>query len=246
MNHENGSPSAAAVAAGLSFPLGPGYAERQERSRSAAEPARLPLDRPLAAVAKRTLDLALALLVILGLLSWLLPLVALLIWLDDPGPVFFAQRREGRGGRPFACLKFRTMVPNADADHLPVQEQDPRITRVGRFLRERHIDEFPQFLNVLRGDMSVVGPRPHMLSENRYYDQRITAYAFRHCVRPGITGPGQLQGRGLPPGKKMEQRVRLDHFYIRHWTFWWDIRIIGRTCVYFWSKPRRQATAPRS
>lgn len=182
---------------------------------------------------KRILDLVVSSLVVLFILSWLIPICALLITMDSRGPVFFVQRRVGRGGRSFNCLKFRTMVLNNEANKRQASENDSRITRVGSFLRTCNIDEFPQFLNVLLGDMSIVGPRPHMHVDCNKFSSFVPEYKFRNMVRPGITGLAQVKGyRG--PTKDFESifhRYQFDAFYIRNANIWLDLRIVRQTAV---------------
>ena len=170
-------------------------------------------------LAKRIFDLSVALLVIAGVLSWLLPLLALLIKLDSKGPVFFVQRRVGRYSRPFLCYKLRSMV-------------NGRITRLGGWLRRTHLDELPQFFNVLLGSMSVVGPRPYMLSDCCRFAELVPDADLRHRVRPGITGMAQAKGlHGMVSKEKrvIVQRYQWDAHYIRHAGFRLDMEILGRT-----------------
>src|SRR5688572_10061149 len=141
---------------------------------------------------KRLLDIIFSSVVILLVLSWLLPLIALLILFDSRGPVFFIQTRIGQAGKPFRCIKLRTMVRNDDADERQANDDDDRITRLGRFLRNTNIDELPQFFNVFMGHMSVVGPRPHMVADCIRFSFVISSYHFRNLVRPGITGLAQV------------------------------------------------------
>lgn len=159
--------------------------------------------------------------------------VAIAIKASSPGPIFFKQERTGYRGRSFKCYKFRTMRVNAAADHAQATADDPRKTRVGDFLRRTSIDELPQFINVIRGDMSVVGPRPHMLKHTEDYTRLIDQYMVRHVVKPGITGWAQVNGyRGLTDELwKMEKRVEYDVWYIENWHFWLDIKIIIRTIM---------------
>ena len=162
----------------------------------------------------------------------LLVLVAILIKLDSPGPIFFVQRRYGFNQQPFRIIKFRTMRTLDDGPVIrQARQNDPRLTRIGRFLRRWNIDEIPQLFNVLTGDMSLVGPRPHALSHDREYEQRISRYARRHNVRPGITGWAQIHGyRGeTDTEEKMRKRVEYDLFYIDNWSLWLDFKIIVRT-----------------
>lgn len=159
--------------------------------------------------------------------------VAIGIKLSSPGPVYFKQERTGYRGRSFKCLKFRTMRVNANANDKQATKDDPRKTRIGDLLRRTSIDELPQFINVWRGDMSVVGPRPHMLAHTRTYSQLVDSYMVRHTVKPGITGWAQVNGyRGLTDQLwKMERRVEHDVWYIENWTFLLDLKIIVRTII---------------
>lgn len=186
---------------------------------------------PLAVVAKRIFDVILAL-AALVVLSPLLALVALAIKLGSPGPVFFFQTRYGFNQRPFRIVKFRTMSTYHDSGDVPqATKNDPRITPVGHLLRATNIDELPQLLNVLKGDMSLVGPRPHAVPHNRAYERRIALYARRHNVRPGITGWAQVNGlRGeTDTEEKMRRRVEHDLYYIDNWSMLLDFRILFRT-----------------
>jgi lipopolysaccharide/colanic/teichoic acid biosynthesis glycosyltransferase len=166
-------------------------------------------------------------------MSWLTPIIALLIKIDSKGPVLFRQLRSGENGLDFWCIKFRSMRSNIDANRKQATKDDPRITKLGAFLRKSSIDEFPQFLNVFWGDMSVVGPRPHMLKHTEEYASLISFYMGRHHVKPGITGLAQCMGyRGeTQTVQDMKNRVRLDRYYIENWSFWLDIKIIFLTVV---------------
>jgi putative colanic acid biosynthesis UDP-glucose lipid carrier transferase len=180
---------------------------------------------------KRAFDIAFASLVLVFLLSWLVPLIALIIKIDSRGPVFFKQLRTGKDGLPFYCLKFRSMRMSADADHKQASRGDSRITRIGAMLRKSSIDELPQFINVLRGEMSVVGPRPHMLKHTEDYARVIDNFMVRHAVMPGITGLAQVAGhRGETKElMAMTKRVNADIFYIKNWSFLLDLKIIVLT-----------------
>lgn len=182
-------------------------------------------------VAKRIFDLLFALLATLLVLSWLIPLLALIIRADSKGPVFFRQKRTGKNGRLFTCIKFRTMVVNREADYLPAETDDTRITRVGRFLRETNIDELPQFLNVLFGQMSVVGPRPHMVADCVRFSFVVHPYQFRNLVKPGITGLAQVNGcHGYTVDyDSIILRYYWDAQYVRKAGLWLDLRIIAAT-----------------
>ncbi len=180
---------------------------------------------------KRGFDILFSILVITLVISWLLPLVALLIKLDTKGPVFFRQKRIGKKGEPFTCLKFRTMVLNDMADEEPAKEDDERITRAGKLLRKINIDELPQFFNVLAGQMSVVGPRPHMISDCIRFSFVIPSYQFRSLMRPGITGWAQVNGYHgtIRDYESIIIRYYWDAQYVRKAGVWLDARIIGTT-----------------
>ena len=195
--------------------------------------AAIPLDETRNQFGKRLFDLIFALLFSVLVLSWLIPLIAILIKLDSKGPVFFIQQRNGKRNTPFGCFKFRTMVINQEADLKQASKNDSRITRVGKFLRKSSFDEFPQFINVVLGDMSIIGPRPHPIKLNEQFASRLTNIMARHYVKPGITGLAQCMGyRGETVTlADMENRVRLDRYYIENWSFWLDIKIIFLTVV---------------
>jgi putative colanic acid biosynthesis UDP-glucose lipid carrier transferase len=182
-------------------------------------------------IAKRCFDILTSLMVIVLVLSWLLPILMVLIKLDSKGPIFFKQKRVGFLGRVFWCYKLRTMYINLEADSRQASENDPRITRIGKFLRVTGLDEFPQFINVLLGQMSIVGPRPHMYADCNKFANAINGYKFRNLVKPGITGLAQIKGyRG--PTKDFESifhRYQFDAFYVRNANFWLDIRIVRKT-----------------
>jgi putative colanic acid biosynthesis UDP-glucose lipid carrier transferase len=191
----------------------------------------IPLDNPLNSIAKRTFDIFFAGLVTIFILSWLIPLVGILIKLESKGPVFFIQKRNGVNNKVFNCLKFRSMTPNDYADTHQATKNDPRVTRIGSFLRNSSLDEMPQFLNVLTGDMSIVGPRPHTIPMNQTFKTQIERYNSRHKIRPGITGLAQVRGyRGeIENSHQIRSRVRLDYFYINNWTFFLDMGIMIKT-----------------
>jgi len=195
----------------------------------------LPLDKSLGRMGKRSIDIAVSLLVLVLVLSWLLPIIALFITLNSKGPVFFLQKRSGRNGRLFYCIKFRSMFVNKEADLTPAVKDDKRITSVGKFLRNHYLDELPQFFNVLIGDMSLIGPRPHMISDDLRYKDEIDFYSVRQKVKPGITGLAQVLGFTGPADEmqKMKERVQLDIFYIRQWSAVVDFKIILRTIAKF-------------
>jgi Undecaprenyl-phosphate glucose phosphotransferase len=193
---------------------------------------RMPLSR-LKIVQKRLFDLVLAAAGLI-VLTPLLALAAILIRIDSPGPIFFVQRRYGFNQQPFRIIKFRTMRTLDDgAVIVQARPDDPRLTRIGRWLRRWNIDEIPQLFNVLTGDMSLVGPRPHALTHDREYERRISLYARLHNVKPGITGWAQIHGlRGATDTEeKMRKRVEYDLFYIDNWSLWLDLAIIARTVL---------------
>lgn len=182
---------------------------------------------------KRVFDIVFSFLFTVFVLSWLIPIIGLMIKLDSPGPIFFMQARNGKGNRPFKCLKFRSMVVNHVSDTKQATKDDARITKLGRFLRKSSIDELPQFLNVLKGDMSLIGPRPHPIKLNEKFAVEITNLMSRHYVKPGITGLAQCMGyRGeTAEFADMENRFRLDRYYIENWSFWLDIKIVFLTVI---------------
>ncbi|MDH5397889.1 MAG: undecaprenyl-phosphate glucose phosphotransferase [Cyclobacteriaceae bacterium] len=192
-----------------------------------------PLDDKKNYVVKRSFDILFSLTVIIGIFTWLFPIVALMIKLTSRGPVFFTQQRTGKDNNNFLCYKFRTMRVNNDSDHKQATKHDNRITSIGDILRRTSIDELPQFFNVLLGDMSVVGPRPHMLKHTEEYSKRIEKFMMRHFVKPGITGLAQAKGyRGETKELiAMKNRVKLDRFYIENWSLLLDVKIIALTVV---------------
>ena len=181
--------------------------------------------------AKRLFDIILSAMVIAGIMVWLIPLMGLVIRLTSPGPILFIQLRMGRNGRPFKCLKFRTMTYEKNAQFKQATKNDVRITQVGRFLRKSNLDELPQVLNVLWGDMSIVGPRPHPIQLDAQHWYTLPGYPNRYAVKPGITGLAQARGhRGETETlQKMQHRVRLDRFYIANKSLGLDIKICGWT-----------------
>ena len=180
-------------------------------------------------IVKRSFDIIFSTLVVLFILSWLVPLVAILIKLNSRGPVFFIQNRSGRNYETFHCFKFRTMtVTESDEEYVQATKHDARVTKVGKYLRKLNIDELPQFFNVLLGEMSVVGPRPHPVKLNETYRRIMERYMSRHLAKPGITGLAQVRGfRGeTSDPEQMNQRVLADVFYIENWNLLLDIKII--------------------
>jgi putative colanic acid biosynthesis UDP-glucose lipid carrier transferase len=190
------------------------------------------LHDPVAKAFKRAFDIFFSILVIVFLLSWLVPVLAILIKLESPGPVFFKQGRPGLDEKEFFCYKFRSMKLNKTTEK-EASKNDPRVTKVGRILRKTSVDEMPQFLNVLMGDMSVVGPRPHLWSQNKAYASKVKKYMIRHYVKPGITGLAQVRGfRGeIETDEDMINRIKFDVFYIENWSPILDLKIIVQTVV---------------
>ncbi|MBP3840154.1 MAG: exopolysaccharide biosynthesis polyprenyl glycosylphosphotransferase [Chryseobacterium sp.] len=200
-----------------------GYIEMQP----ILERSKFPLDYLTNIVLKRTFDIIFSLIILIGICTWLFPILYILIKMDSKGSVFFLQKRYGFHDQVFKCIKFRTMYVNADS--LPT---NARITKIGRFLRKTSLDEMPQFLNVLKGDMSVVGPRPHMLLVDDFYKLKIGRYSVRSLVKPGVTGLAQVNGLRGDSGNmdiKMQKRILADAFYVKNWSFSLDLVIILKT-----------------
>lgn len=193
-----------------------------------------PLENRLNLFLKRTFDILFSSLLILCVLSWMLPVLSVVILFTSKGPVFFRQKRNGLNGKVFTCIKFRSMYPNDEADTMTAGENDTRITGVGKILRRYHLDELPQLFNVIAGDMSLIGPRPYMVQENLRYEKIISAYNDRHSVKPGITGLAQSYGYFGSVGDtaQVRERFRLDIHYIRQWSFSEDLSIIFRTLLF--------------
>ncbi|RED46391.1 putative colanic acid biosynthesis UDP-glucose lipid carrier transferase [Winogradskyella eximia] len=193
----------------------------------------IPLEDNVNTFIKRGFDIMFSSIVIIFILSWLTPIIAFLIKLESKGTVFFKQSRNGFNYKEFDCYKFRSMMPNKDAHLYQATRGDQRVTRVGKFIRKTSIDELPQFFNVLFGDMSVVGPRPHMVSHTNMYAKKIDKFMVRHFVKPGITGLAQTSGfRGeVETDKDIIGRVKLDIFYIENWSLLLDIKIIIQTFI---------------
>jgi putative colanic acid biosynthesis UDP-glucose lipid carrier transferase len=191
----------------------------------------VPLEQNINLFFKRSFDLIVSSLLLICVISWLFPLIFLLVKLDSKGPIFFFQKRNKKNGELFTCIKFRTMFQNEEADVLPAQENDVRITRIGHFLRKHHLDELPQLFNVLLGDMSIIGPRPYMVSDNAKYEKLIKNYLVRHRIKPGITGLAQVIDYMAPitSTEYMEHRVNKDVYYVYNWSLWLDAKIIIRT-----------------
>lgn len=190
-----------------------------------------PLDQLENRLVKRAFDIVFSLLFLCTLFPFIYIIIGIAIKLSSPGPILFKQKRNGENGKEFWCYKFRSMRVNVDSDKLQATVDDPRKTRIGNFIRKTSIDELPQFINVLLGDMSVVGPRPHMLKHTEEYSHLIDKYMVRHLVKPGITGWAQVTGyRGETQELwQMEARVERDVWYLEHWTFLLDLYIIYKT-----------------
>ncbi|MEO2072888.1 MAG: undecaprenyl-phosphate glucose phosphotransferase [Zunongwangia sp.] len=194
---------------------------------------KLPLDTDVARYTKRSFDIVFSSLIILFILSWLVPIIGILIKLESRGPVFFKQKRHGVNKQSFFCYKFRSMTVNKEADTKMMTRNDVRLTKIGKFIRKTSIDELPQFINVLLGDMSVVGPRPHMEAHTREYENSVDKYLVRHYAKPGITGLAQIKGyRGEVVVKSdIINRTRLDIFYVEKWSLLLDVKIIIKTVL---------------
>jgi len=190
-----------------------------------------PLESPINRIIKRMFDVLFSSIIIVCVFSWLFPILMLLVKLSSKGPVFFKQERSGEDNKTFLCYKFRTMRVNKDADIVQATRNDSRITNVGRFYRKTNLDELPQFFNVLIGDMSVVGPRPHMIKHTEEYSSLIKNYLVRHFIKPGITGWSQVNGlRGETSElEQMSSRVEYDIWYLENWSFMLDVKIIFKT-----------------
>jgi putative colanic acid biosysnthesis UDP-glucose lipid carrier transferase len=193
-----------------------------------------PLDDVGNRIKKRVLDIIISFFVIVFILSWLIPVIGLLILLESGGPVFFAQLRTGKNKNPFYCYKFRSMRKNNDADLKQATATDSRVTKVGKFIRRTSLDEFPQFINVFKGNMSLVGPRPHMIKHTDDYSKIVDEYMVRQFIKPGITGWAQLNGyRGeITNPEQIKMRINKDLWYLENWSLWLDIQILFLT-IYF-------------
>ncbi|MEO6838577.1 MAG: sugar transferase, partial [Ginsengibacter sp.] len=189
----------------------------------------------------RVLDLIVSLLVTIFFLSWLIPIIGLIILLESGRPIFFKQLRTGKNKKPFYCRKFRSMKSNKDADMKQATKHDSRITNFGKFLRKSSIDEFPQFINVLRGEMSLVGPRPHMLKHTTDYSNIVDDYMVRQFIKPGITGWAQINGyRGeITNPEQIKMRVNKDLWYLENWTLWLDLKILFLTVYYIFKGDKK-------
>lgn len=192
-----------------------------------------PLDDPFNALIKRMIDVVFSCFLFIFLFSWLFPILAIAVKLSSKGPVFFVQERSGLNNRCFKCYKFRSMRINKLADEQQATQNDPRITKLGAFLRKTSLDETPQFINVLLGDMSVVGPRPHMIKHTEEYSELVGNFMNRHTIKPGITGLAQIKGfRGeIDDLSLLQNRLRLDRFYVNNWSLTLDIKIVLLTII---------------
>jgi len=190
-----------------------------------------PLEHLTNRIMKRLFDIVFSSLVILLVYPIMMPILAVLIKISSKGPVFFVQERSGRKNETFKCFKFRTMTVNSSSDKMQAVKGDARITKLGAFLRKTSLDEFPQFLNVFIGNMTVVGPRPHMLQHTEDYGKIINRFMVRHLVKPGITGHAQVSGfRGNTENDEaMEDRVKYDVYYLENWSIWFDVKIVFLT-----------------
>jgi putative colanic acid biosynthesis UDP-glucose lipid carrier transferase len=190
-----------------------------------------PLEDMANALKKRLFDIVFSSFAIVFILSWLVPLMAVLIKLSSKGPVFFVQERSGKNNQYFHCLKFRTLRVNDEANTKQVTKDDSRITPLGRFLRKTNLDEMPQFVNVFMGDMSIVGPRPHMLKHTSMFSELMSEYMVRHFVKPGVTGWAQVNGcRGeIKKTEDLRKRIEHDIWYMENWSIWLDLKIIWLT-----------------
>jgi putative colanic acid biosynthesis UDP-glucose lipid carrier transferase len=189
------------------------------------------MDEPFNKFVKRSFDVLLSLVIIVGILSWLTPLLAIIIKIETKGPVFFKQKRNGLDYKEFFCYKFRSMRPSLTAHLYQATKEDERVTRVGRIIRKTSVDELPQFINVLKGEMAVVGPRPHMVSHTHMYAERIDKFMVRHFIKPGITGLAQVSGyRGeVENDDDIINRVKYDIFYLENWSLLLDLKIVFQT-----------------
>ncbi|QIL77327.1 undecaprenyl-phosphate glucose phosphotransferase [Hymenobacter sp. HDW8] len=190
-----------------------------------------PLQEVMNNFKKRAFDLIVSLGVTVFILSWLIPLLGIIIYLQSPGPIFFVQLRSGKNNKPFRCYKFRSMTVNKEANSTQATRNDARVTKIGRIMRKTSLDEFPQFLNVLFGQMSIVGPRPHMLKHTKLFQSQEDQYMIRQFLKPGITGWAQVNGyRGeISQLKHIQKRVEYDLWYLENWSLLLDLKIIFLT-----------------
>ena len=195
----------------------------------------MPLSNDYNTLVKRFFDIVFSLFIIMFFLSWITPIIALLIKIESSGPVFFKQTRNGIKYKEFTCYKFRSMVENIDAHIQQATKNDKRVTKIGKILRKTSLDELPQFYNVLIGNMSVVGPRPHMIKENERYSKSVNKFMVRHFVKPGITGLAQVKGfRGeIETNEDIINRVKFDIYYLENWSLILDLNIVFLTTINF-------------
>ena len=195
----------------------------------------MPLSNDYNTLVKRFFDIVFSLFIIMFFLSWITPIIALLIKIESSGPVFFKQTRNGIKYKEFTCYKFRSMVENIDAHIQQATKNDKRVTKIGKILRKTSLDELPQFYNVLIGNMSVVGPRPHMIKENERYSKSVNKFMVRHFVKPGITGLAQVKGfRGeIETNEDIINRVKFDIYYLENWSLILDLNIVFLTAINF-------------
>jgi Undecaprenyl-phosphate glucose phosphotransferase len=206
------------------------YASSGHQRTISLEIQRAPLSA-IERIVKRAMDISIGL-VALAFVTPIMMLTALAIKIDGEGPVFFLQNRRGFSGRQFVMFKFRTMSVQENGDVVTqAMRNDPRVTKIGRLLRAASIDELPQLVNVVRGEMSLIGPRPHALAHDNYFEKLLQDYAFRHHVKPGMTGWAQVNGlRGATPSvDQIARRVEMDLWYINNWSLWLDIQILIKT-----------------
>jgi len=194
---------------------------------------KIPIEEPFNQFLKRATDIIFSLFVIIFLLSWLTPILAIIIKLESQGPVFFKQPRTGINFKEFNCFKYRSMSVSGTSHRVHTRKNDERITKIGLFLRKTSMDELPQFFNVLIGEMSVVGPRPHMTYQTEMFAEKVDKFMVRHFVKPGITGLAQISGyRGeIETDKDIINRVKYDIFYLENWSVFLDIKIIFITMI---------------
>ena len=202
---------------------------------------RLPLDTEYARITKRVFDIFFSSLVILFILSWLTPILYVVIKLESPGNFYFKQLRHGFKRRTFLCYKFRSMTDSGNANQKMATKNDMRVTKIGKFIRKTSLDELPQFLNVFKGEMSVIGPRPHMVVHTEDYEKSVDKYLVRHFVKPGITGLAQIRGyRGeIMAPADINNRTRLDIFYVEKWSLGLDMKILNATIFNLFKKEEK-------
>lgn len=202
---------------------------------------KVPLDTEYARLTKRVFDILFSSFVIVSILSWLTPILFVIIKLESPGSLYFKQKRHGFKRQVFWCYKYRSMTTSKTANTEMATKNDSRITRVGKFMRKTSIDELPQFLNVFLGDMSIVGPRPHMELHTWDYEMTVDKYLVRHFVKPGITGLAQIKGYRGEIVERIDifNRTKLDIFYVEKWSIWLDVKIIFKTVVNVFKKEDR-------